>query len=137
MQAVAVLGLLAYNIKHGVNQFRTLGVMALGPIIAGTRLTEDKVIGPEDLTKGAGSNGVHGSGLEVHEDSSWDVPPAAGFIVVNVDALELKLRIAAVLAGMVDAMLVADDLPEFGADLIAALASLNMKDFSHISLWVW
>ena len=35
-------------------------------------------------------------------------------------------------AGGVEAVLVGDDLPELGADLVAALAALNVADF----LWV-
>jgi len=34
-------------------------------------------------------------------------------------------------AGGVDAVLVGDDLPEFGADLVAALTGLDVNDFSH------
>ena len=34
-------------------------------------------------------------------------------------------------AGGVDAMLIADDLPELGPDLVAALAGLQVDDFSH------
>ena len=34
-------------------------------------------------------------------------------------------------AGGVDAVLIADDLPELGPDLVAALAGLQVDDFSH------
>ena len=34
-------------------------------------------------------------------------------------------------AGGVDSVLVADDLPELGADLVSALTSLDVNDFSH------
>ena len=33
------------NIEDGVNELRALGVVALGPIVAGARLAEDKVVG--------------------------------------------------------------------------------------------
>ena len=34
-------------------------------------------------------------------------------------------------AGGVNAVLVGDDLPELGSDLVAALTGLNVDDFSH------
>jgi hypothetical protein len=33
-------------------------------------------------------------------------------------------------------VLVRNDLPELGADLVAALASLNVNDFSHFFLFI-
>lgn len=38
---------------------------------------------------------------------------------------------AVVLAGEIDAVLVAGDLPELGTDLVAALATLDVQNFSH------
>ena len=94
--------------------------MTFGPVIPGAGLTEDEVIRPENLTERAGSDRVHGAGLKIHEDGAWDVPAAAGLVVIDVDALELEVGVAAVTAGGVDAVLVADDFPELGADLVAA-----------------
>ena len=34
-------------------------------------------------------------------------------------------------AGGVDSVFVRDDLPEFGTDLVTALTSLDVDDFSH------
>ena len=131
LKTIAILGLLPDDIKNRVDQLRALSVMALGPVIAGAGLAEDEVIRPEDLAERTGSNGVHSTGLEIHEDGTGDVPATAGLVVIDVDAFELELGIAAVLAGVVDAVLVADYLPELGADLVAALAALNVEDFSH------
>ena len=105
--------------------------MAFSPVVTGAGLAEDKVVGAEDLAVGAGSDGVHGAGFKIHEDGAWNVPSAAGFIIVDVDAFELELGVAAVLSGVVDAVLVADDLPELGSDLVTALPSLDVQDFSH------
>jgi hypothetical protein len=63
-----------------------LGVVALGPVVAGAGL-EDEIVGAEDLTEGARAHGVHGAGLEVHEGSTWDEAAVAGLVVVDVDAL--------------------------------------------------
>jgi len=35
-------------------------------------------------------------------------------------------------AGGVDSVFVGDDLPELGSDLVAALAALDVHDFSHV-----
>lgn len=36
-------------------------------------LTKDKVIWPEDLSKGARADGVHGARLQVHQDGTRDI----------------------------------------------------------------
>lgn len=41
--------------------------------------------------------------------------------------------VAAILVVHVDAVLVADDLPEFGAELVAALAHLDVDNLIHDS----
>lgn len=105
--------------------------MTLGPVVPGPGLAEDEVIGPENLAERAGSERVHGPGLQIHKHGSWDVPAAAGLVVININALELELGVAGVPSGGVDAVLVADDFPELGADLVAALAALDVEDFSH------
>lgn len=106
--------------------------MSFGPIVASPGLAKNEIIGTEDLAIGSGSDGIHGSRLEIHKNSAGNVPAAAGLIVINVNPLELKLRVAAILTGVVNAMFVADDLPELGADLVAALAALDVEDFSHL-----
>ena len=131
LQAVAALSLLADDVQDGVDEFGSLGVVALGPVVSGAGLSEDEVVGAEQLAEGAGSHGVHGSGLQIHEDGPGHVAAAGGFVEVNVDALQLEVGVTVVGAGGVDAVLVGDDLPELGADLVAALASLDVDDFSH------
>ena len=86
--------------------------MALGPVVSGSRLSEDEVVGAEDLSIGAGSHGVHGAGLQIDEDGSGDIFAAGGFVVVDVDPLELKIGVSLVGAGGVDAVFVRDNFPE-------------------------
>ena len=112
LETVAGLGLLSDHVEHGVDELGALGVVALGPVVAGAGLAEDKVVGTEELAEGPGADGVHGAGLEVDEDGAGHVLAAAGLIVVDVDALELEVGRADVGAGGVDAVLVGDDLPE-------------------------
>ena len=133
LQAVTVLRLLPDHVEHRVDEFGALGVVALGPVVSGAGLAEHEVVGSEDLAVRAGSDAVHGSGLEIHEDRARDEAAAARFVVVDIDALELELVVALVPAGGVDAVFGADHFPELRSDLVTALASLNVKDFSHFS----
>ena len=105
--------------------------MPFGPIVAGTRLAEDEIVWPEDLAIGPRSDAIHGAGLEIHEHGPRDIAAAAGLIVVDIDTLDLDVGVADVATGGVDAVLGADHLPELGPDLVAALATLNVKDFTH------
>lgn len=132
MQAIAILGLLANDIENRIDELGALSVMAFRPIVSGAGLPKDEVIRPEDLSKRPRSDGIHGPGLQIHEDSAWDVPPATRLVVVDIDALELELGVAAVLPGVVNSVLVANDFPELGSDLVPALASLDVENFSHL-----
>jgi hypothetical protein len=139
LKAVAALGLLAHDVEHGVDELSTLGVVAFGPVVTSSGLAENKVVGAEDLAVRSGANGVHGAGLEIHQDGAGNIASTSGLIKVNVDALELEIAVAVVGTGGVNTVLVADNLPELGSDLVSALASLNVNDFAHgcsgLQLW--
>merc|ERR1719181_2031516 len=132
LEAVAGFRFLADDVQHGVDQLSALGVVALGPVVAGTGLSENEVIRTEKLTERSRADRVHGTGLKVHQNSAWHVTTTSGFVVVHVDALELKIRVAFVGSGRVNAVLIGDNLPELSADLVAALASLDVNEFAHI-----
>ncbi len=106
--------------------------MALGPVVTSASLSEDEVVWSEELTERSGSHGVHGSWFKVHEDGSWDVSAASGLVVVNVNSLELQVGVSVVGTSWVDTVLVRDDLPELGSDLVSALSCLDVNDFSHL-----
>ena len=80
--------------------------MSLSPIVTGTSLSEDEVVGSEELSEGSGTDGVHGSGLKIHEDGTGDITSAGGLVVVDVDALQLEVGVTVVGTGGVDAMLI-------------------------------
>ena len=131
LEAIATFSFLSDNIEDGVDELSTFGVMTLGPVVTGTGLSEDEVVGSEELTEWSGSDGVHGSWFEIHEDGSWNVSSSGGFVEVNVDSLELEIGITVVSTGWVNTVLVGDDLPELGTDLVTALTGLDMNNFSH------
>ena len=106
LEAVADSASLRHDVEDGVDELGALGVVALGPVVARARLAEDEVVRAEELAEGAGADGVHGAGLEVHEDGARHVAAARRLVVVDVDALELEVRVAVVGARRVDAVLV-------------------------------
>jgi hypothetical protein len=132
LEAVTGLGLLADNVKDGVDQLSTLGVVTLGPVVTSTVLAEHEVVRAEKLAEGTGTDGVHGSGLQVHKDSTGHVATTGGFVEVHIDALQLKIGVTVVGTGGVNTVLVGDNLPKLGTNLVTALASLNVNDFSHL-----
>jgi len=131
LKAIARFGFLADNVKYRVDELSAFSVVTLGPVVTRTSLAEYEVVRAEELTEGASANGVHGAGLQVHEDSARDVTTTSGLVEVDIDALELEVRVAMVGTGGVNAVFVRDDFPELGADLVAALAALDVYEFSH------
>lgn len=73
LEAVAALGLTTDDIQDLVDQLGTLSVVTLGPVVASTGLTEDEVVGAEQLAEGTGTDGVHGTGLEIDEDGARNI----------------------------------------------------------------
>lgn len=73
LEAVTGLSLATDNIDDLVDELSTLGVVTLGPVVTGTRLAENKVVGTEELAKGTSANGVHGTGFQVDEDGTGDI----------------------------------------------------------------
>jgi hypothetical protein len=73
LEAVAALGLTTDDIDDLVDQLGTLGVMTLGPVVASAGLAKDEVVGTEELTKGTGTDGVHGARLEIDEDGTGNI----------------------------------------------------------------
>ena len=118
LKAVAALSLATDNIEDLVDKLSTLRVVALGPVVAGARLTEHEVVWTEELAEWTRTDSIHGPGLQVDEDRTWDVLVAgslmhvlvglvlalvgwhewqmAYLIEVDVHALELKVRRAIV-----------------------------------------
>lgn len=86
--------------------------MSLGPVVAGARLAEHKVVWSEDLAEWTRTNRVHGAWLQIDKNGTWHVLAAGCLIVVNIDALQLQIAVAMVGASGIDAMLVGNYFPE-------------------------
>lgn len=86
LEAVTGLSLTTDNIDDVVNQLSTLSVVTLGPVVTSTRLAEDEVVGTEKLTERTGTDGVHGTGLKVNQDSTGNVLVIAGLMKESIYA---------------------------------------------------
>lgn len=80
LEAVTSLSLAADDVDDLVDEFGTLGVVTLRPVVTSTGLTEDEVVGTEELAKRTRFDGVHGTGLEVNEDGTRNILVAIGLV---------------------------------------------------------
>jgi hypothetical protein len=131
LEAIATFSFLSDDIEDGVDEFSTFSVVTLGPVVTSTSLTEDEVIRSEELTKRSSSDGIHSSWLKIHKDGSGDITTTSGFVEVDVDSFKLEIGVTVVCTSGVNTVFIGDDFPEFGTDLVTALTTLDMDDFSH------
>jgi hypothetical protein len=85
----------------------------------------------EKLDERQRAHSVDHAGLEEH--SAWYVLATLGLVVKHVDAVELRVVVAAVLAVAADAVLVAQHLLKVGAHLVTALARLHVRNLARRS----
>ena len=90
MKAVAVLRFFADDFEDGIDELGALGVVSLGPVVSGAGLAEHEVVGSEELAEGRTANRVHRSRLEIDENRARNVFVVSHFVVVYVDAVQLK-----------------------------------------------
>ena len=95
--------------------------MPLGPVVTSSWLTKHKVVRSEDLAIGSRSDTVHGARLQVHQDSSGHILATTGLVVVDIDPLQLQVRLTSVGTSGVNTMLVWDDLPELKQEVYETL----------------
>jgi hypothetical protein len=87
LKAIATFSFFSNDIKDGIDEFGTLGIMSFGPVVTGTGLSEDEVVWSEELSEWSSSDRVHCTWFEIHEDGSWNVSTTGSFVVINVDSL--------------------------------------------------
>lgn len=90
LEAVTALSLTTDNVENIVNQLSTLRVVTLGPVVAGTRLTEDEVVGTEEVAEWTSTDSVHGARLQVDEDGTRDILVARSLSGVSADLGSLR-----------------------------------------------
>lgn len=73
LKAVTGLSLATDNVDNLVDQFGTLSVVTLSPVVTSTGLTEDEVVRAEELAERTGTDSVHGTRLKVDEDGTRNI----------------------------------------------------------------
>jgi len=131
LKAVATFSFLSNYIKNWIDEFSTFCVVTFGPVVTSTWLTEDEVVWSEELTEWSSSDWVHCTWFKVHKDGSWNVSSSCSFVVVNVDSFQLKIWVSVISTSWVNTVFIWNDFPELSTDLVSALSSLDMYDFSH------
>jgi hypothetical protein len=66
LKAITSFGFFSDDIQNGIDQFSSFGVVSFSPIVSGSGLSEYEVVGSEELTEGSGSDGIHGTGFQIH-----------------------------------------------------------------------
>jgi len=132
LEAIATFCFFSNDVENGVNELSALSVMTLGPVVTSTSLTEDEVVRSEELTERSCTDGVHGSWLKIHEDSTWDISTSSCLVVIDIDSLKLEIRVSMISTSGVDTVFVGDNLPELGTNLVTALTSLYVYNLTHL-----
>ena len=65
-----MLSFFADHIEDRIHEFGSLGVMSLGPVVSCPGLPEDVVVWTEELAIWSGSDRIHRSWFQIHQDSS-------------------------------------------------------------------
>jgi hypothetical protein len=112
LKTVAILGLVAQHVLDFVDELRALGVVPLGPIIAGPTLPEDKVVRPKYISVFTRPYGVNGPGLEIDDYRTWYETLEHRLVEEDVYFVQLYAVCAIVLTVRPDAMFLRYYLPE-------------------------
>ena len=93
LETVATLRLFPHHVYDLIYELGALGVVTLGPVVAGPGLAVHDVVGPEDAAILASPDGFRDAGLEVHQHGPGHVGAAGRLVVVDVDPLQLQLLV--------------------------------------------
>jgi hypothetical protein len=85
----------------------------------------------EELAERRRAHSANHAGLEVEEHRAWYVLAARGLVVKHVDAAELRVVVAAVLAVAADAVLVSQHTLKLGVHMVTTLADLYVSNLAR------
>merc|ERR1711971_1123519 len=108
LETVTLLALPPDHVQDAVHELGPLGVVTLGPVVAGPGLAEHEVVRSEDLAHGTGPHAVHSAGLQVHQHGPGHVLAPIGLVVVDIDPLQLLLQIPLIATVRTDPVLCTD-----------------------------
>jgi hypothetical protein len=88
LEAVAALSFASHDIEDLIDQLGTLSVVTLCPIITSTRLAENEVVGAEELSEQSSADRVHGTGLQIDENSTRNELVAGSLPLISTRLVE-------------------------------------------------
>lgn len=80
LETVASFSLTTDNIEDLVDKLSTLSVMTLSPVVTSSRLTENEVVGAEELTERTSTDGIHGTWLQIDKDGTRNILVTGGLV---------------------------------------------------------
>jgi hypothetical protein len=83
LKAVTALGFTTNDIKNLVDKLSTLSVMSLGPVVTSTGLTEDEVVGTEELAERTSTDGIHGAWFQIDQHGTRNILVAGSLLHVS------------------------------------------------------
>merc|ERR1712158_263397 len=110
------------------NQIHDL--LASGVVVGSVLLAIDQLLGMVELTVGSNPGLVNDSGLQVDEDSSWNMFSASGFREEGLEGIVSKCLVRGHAAIRLDTVLKAVQLPASIANLDSSLSDMNRDTFS-------
>jgi len=133
LETGTVVSELSDSVQAQVDDFTTNGVVSSGEVVGGIFLTGDQLLRVEQLSVGTGSDFINDGGLQIEEDTSWDVLAGTGLreesvesIITTSDGLvrwHLTVRL--------DTVLEAEKLPAGVTNLATSLTDVDRNNFSH------
>jgi len=127
LETGTVVSELSDSVEGKIDNFSSDGVVTSGEIVGGIFLSGDQLFGVEQLSVGTGSDFINNGGLEIEEDTSWDVLSGSGLreegvegIITSSDSLigwHLTVRLNTVLE--------AEELPTGITDLATSLSNVD------------
>lgn len=112
LQAVTSLALPMHNLHDAFNHLGTLCVVPFCPVVTCARISKGEVIRSEEASVGPRTHRVQSARFKISQYCPWYHSTTSRLHEVDVDALDLEVRVAPVETVGTDAMLVCDHLPK-------------------------
>merc|ERR1719414_424641 len=134
LEASAVVGQLPDPVEHKVDDLLANSVMATSVVVGSVLLARHHLLWVEELPVGASPDLVNDGGLQVEEDSPWNVLPGASLAEEGGEGIILGLVSfhSRDLAIGLDSVLHAVELPAGITHLDSSLANVDGDAFPHL-----
>jgi len=120
------------SVQNQIHDLLANGVVAPGVVVGSVLLAIDQLLGVVELTVGSNSGLVNDSGLQVNEDSSWNMIAATSFREEGLEGIVSESLIRWHMTIRLDTVLQAVQLPAGVSNLDSSLSDMNGDTFSHV-----